>query len=496
MGGNFPLTLSKKNMYTLQQLQQKNLAELKEIGWQLNVLPASDRRCRQNWIDAIVGVNPPLLQLLEASPAGQKVELPAKSIAPAAKTKKRVYEPIELALDEELLSEEEARSIVSQYFISTSLRKIRSALPPARIFCPGERVWIIEVAAGFCNSQFCGSIGIVAQHNFYVSVWVELNGGGRKIVLCSPEKLELLEFVARESAAKQEPIEIQRQEPIENSSCVEVDPVEELIDIQCQEPIAQAAQNTFGVEVDPVQELIMETVETSPGVKTEATAIGSAAKNPILTGVTFSDRFLARYSPPRPEIIHFQSDADGQLSLLDFEIESVDEPPDPDDFESLDAFREALARWDCEHNEVSPEHNQPLQVSLDSFSLWGLCPADWYESVALLEPSSMLELSQTCKSSITSDFFIPTFDCLSDRSNKSDEPPDTGVFAKLPKPKPPRFPPATVGQVQLNRNSTAVQTQSKPISNAYQTHTCCILAGSSIQPARSPPRSLACLLCL
>jgi hypothetical protein len=483
-------------MYTLEQLEQKNIKQLKEIGHQLNVLPDADRRCRQNWIDALVGVNLPLLQLLEVSPVGEKVELAAKAIAPAAKTKKRVQKPIELALDEELPSEEEARSIVSQYLISTSLRKIRSAPPPARIFCPGERVRIIEVAAGFCNSQFCGSIGIVAQHNFYVSVWVELNGGGRKIVLCSPEKLELIELVAGESAAKQEPIEIQRQEPIENSPGVEVDPVEESIDIQRQEPIAQAAQNTPGVEVDPVQELIMETVETSPGVKTEATAIGSAAKNPILTGLTFSDKFLARYAPPRPEIIHFQSDADGQLSLLDFEIESVDEPPDPDDFESLDAFREALARWDCEHNEVSPEHNEPLQVSLDSFSLWGLCPADWYEPVALFEPSSMLELSSTRKSFITSDFFIPTFDCLGDRPNIRDEPPDTGVFAKLPKPKPSRFPPATVGQVRAKLRPNSAQTQSKRISNAYQTYTCCILAGSSIQPARSPPRSLACLLCL
>jgi hypothetical protein len=79
-----------------------------------------------------------------------------------------------------------------------------------------------------------------------------------------------------------------------------------------------------------------------------------------LIGVTFSDRFLARYSPPQVQIIHFQSDADGQLSLLDFEVQSVDEPPDPDDFESLDAFREALALWDCEHNEVSPEHNENI----------------------------------------------------------------------------------------------------------------------------------------
>src|SRR6476661_1009249 len=55
-------------MYSLEQLQQKNIKQLKEIGWQLNVMPEGDKRCRQNWIDAIVGVNPPLLQLLEVSP--------------------------------------------------------------------------------------------------------------------------------------------------------------------------------------------------------------------------------------------------------------------------------------------------------------------------------------------------------------------------------------------------------------------------------------------
>src|SRR4028119_1690218 len=55
-------------MYALEQLQQKSLNELKEIGWQLNVLPEGDRRRRESWINAIVGVNPPLLQLLETSP--------------------------------------------------------------------------------------------------------------------------------------------------------------------------------------------------------------------------------------------------------------------------------------------------------------------------------------------------------------------------------------------------------------------------------------------
>ncbi len=43
-------------MYTLEQLEQKNIKQLKEIGHQLNVFPASDRRCRQNWIDAIINV--------------------------------------------------------------------------------------------------------------------------------------------------------------------------------------------------------------------------------------------------------------------------------------------------------------------------------------------------------------------------------------------------------------------------------------------------------
>jgi hypothetical protein len=55
-------------MYTLEQLQGKSLAELKEIDQQLNVSP-DDRRRRQSWIDAIPGVNPPLLAMLESSPA-------------------------------------------------------------------------------------------------------------------------------------------------------------------------------------------------------------------------------------------------------------------------------------------------------------------------------------------------------------------------------------------------------------------------------------------
>ena len=198
---------------------------------------------------------------------------------------------------------------------------------------------------------------------------------------------------------------------------------------------------------------------------------------------------MARYAPPQPEIIHFRSDADGQLSLLNFEIESVDEPPDPDDFESLDAFREAIARWDFEynevspeHNEVNPEHNEPLQVSLDSFCLWAHCPHTWYEPIGL-HPSEVMELLRVGESSDTSNFFIPMFGALGDR----DEPPTAGVGVRLPKASPPSFPPMTACQTQPKRILSAGQTQSKLIPNAYQTHTCCILAGSSTQPARSPP---------
>ena len=97
-------------MYTLEQLRGKNLNELKKIGWQLNVLPAGDRRCRQNWIDAIAGVNSPLLELLEASPGvevepvqeaieiqhQEPIEIQAQEpIAQAAETSPGVDRPIE-----------------------------------------------------------------------------------------------------------------------------------------------------------------------------------------------------------------------------------------------------------------------------------------------------------------------------------------------------------------------------------------------------------------
>jgi hypothetical protein len=188
-------------------------------------------------------------------------------------------------------------------------------------------------------------------------------------------------------------------------------------------------------------------------------------QNPILTGVAFSDRFLATYPPYFGEI-RYKAEVTGQLNLL--EPVTDDELPDPDDFESLDAFREAIARWDGEHpssldhfsDHLPSSEDNALGLPLDSFCLWAHCPADWYEPTALLDLSKVSELSPTCKSSITSDFFIPTFGTLGDR----DEPPDTGIFARLPKPKPPKFPPQAATWAQVEHKLCPTWTPVIPIS--------------------------------
>jgi hypothetical protein len=207
----------------------------------------------------------------------------------------------------------------------------------------------------------------------------------------------------------------------------------------------------------------------APAARNHLDAVES--EHPKSKGITFSDRFLARYSPPQAEIVSFQPDADGQLSLLDFKVQSQPEPPDPDDFESLNAFREAIALWDWEHNEVSPEHNESLE-SLDSFCEWAPCPADWYEPAALDGSSKVMEPSSARRTSITSDFFI-----LRTARHRD--------LCKIAQTKTPQFfsdgCPPSVGQTHTKLNP-----------NASQTHTHCIAAGSSTQPARSPPGVMRC----
>jgi len=310
----------------------------------------------------------------------------------------------------------------------------------------------------------------------------------------------------------------------------------------CEPPVVKAAETFPGVDLDDelpkcsncfgdgyiedefgfIKFCQCDTEQKLSHKKTQR-AIEPAAKNhieedsdqnPILTGVTFSADFLARYFPPQSETRNYKADTSGQLSLLDLEIESSDEPPDPDDFESLDAFREAIARWDWEHpssfdhcsdfpnsvhsepNSVHSEpnsvHCEPLEVSLDSFCLWAHCPADWYEPAEVLELSKVMELSPINNNSSISDFFIPTFDRLGEQSDRSDEPPDTGIFARSPKPKPPTFPPqaASWTQVSLSQPKSA-QVSLRQAKSVYPEtlpklfHR--VAAGNSTRPARSPP---------
>ena len=400
-------------MYTLESLQQKNLKELKEIGRQLNVAPGGDRRCRQNWINVLIGTQPPLLQLLEVSPVVE-VEPVVKPIEVQA------IEPIEVQAQEP---------------IKVQVEKLLESSPGVevkfgRIIYPKSIVKPIAPATETSPS---------------------VPEGDRPLVL-TKDAAETFPGVSRKTSTAHQLLEL-----FKSSAVI--------------------------LEDSPAAETEAETLESAIGLAVKDLLDAEADRNPILTNITFSPGFLARYSPPQPENIHYQSDADGQLSLLDFEVESVDEPPDPDDFETLNAFREAIALWDAEHPE-------PLEVSLNSMSEWAPCPDDWYEPDILLELSEVLELSPAIESSITCKFLIPVFDAWCDRANRqndTDEPPDTGIFARLPKPKPPSFPPIAIALIDTAKKCFNANRHTTRITIAAQAHITRIAAGSSSKSPRSPP---------
>ena len=256
-------------------------------------------------------------------------------------------------------------------------------------------------------------------------------------------------------------------------------------ELACKALPGVSFENIPGVEIEVlVLPESSDTLDTFPAVEIEAQPLPESSDTldtfPAveIELVILSDRFVATYAPPQVRI-HFQVDADGQLSLLDFQVESVvEEAPDIDDFESLDAFREAIALWDFQH---------PIDISLDSFSSWAPCPDEWYEPIAGTENSPGVDCVQSLpesfdtlaaspgvkldhvlaffESSSTSDFFIPVFGC-----DRPDEPPTAGVGARLPKPKPPSFSPS----------------HPKLTLNAYQTHSC-FVGGTVGHLGRSPP---------
>ena len=546
--------------YAVQFLHQKTFRELKAIACDCAIVPARDRRCRQSWIDALVNVNPPLLELLEVSsvaeleqvqeaiaqttetspgvevdpvsePIAQAVEIsPGVEVDPVSEPIAQVVETssgVEFdRLSEPIIETVETSPAASveqvQEAIEVQVQELPIESKFGRIVYPRSAQKSIaqtaEISLGvenFIEADRPPNRGDNGRDRLEIELKLsqsaielvsEIFSGVERVTEFNRNNFSGVECVTESNRNNFSGLERVTESNRNNFSGVGVDLAQKAIEVQAQEAIELPAENSPGVEVDQAQEPITpaakklpgsrskastahqllelfqsraHVIEDSPGVKTEATvsesAIGLAAKNPILTRVTLSDRFCARYSSPQAEIIHFQSDADGQLSLLNFEIESAFEPPDPDDFESLDAFREAIALWDAEHpssfdhcsdylpssedNDVSSE-DKPLQVSLDSFSLWAPCPHTWYEPVGL-HPSSVMELLRVGDSSDTSNFSIPTFSAEGVSSNRTDEPPDTGVCARFPKPKPPSFPPTAAGQVWGKLNPNTYQTQPK-----------------------------------
>jgi hypothetical protein len=330
-------------MYTLLELQAKTFAALKQIGDELNVLPEGDRRYRQSWSDAIAGVNPPLLQLLETSPTDvQAQESPITETVEASPAAENVQAQ-ELPIESNF-----GRIVYPQPAQGQGAIAEKSAFTPlTRCFnCEEEDGFVFDRWGDLVECPLCDG-----------SRWKEIPEGDRTGAENSPA-VEVDQ--AREQIAQ----------AAETFLGVEVDPLDDvsppccncfgdgfiedefgLIKIcQCeteprlshkktQRAIAQAAKNSPGVsrKTSTAHQLLdlfkssVHIIEDSPASETEGgmveSAIAPAAENlprsesdpnPILTGIVLSDKFLARYSPPQPENIHYQADADGQLSLLNF----------------------------------------------------------------------------------------------------------------------------------------------------------------------------------
>ncbi|MEG4855489.1 hypothetical protein QUB10_31985 [Microcoleus sp. B5-D4] len=395
--------------YTATQLEHKTFGELKAIARDLDIVPSADRRCRQAWIDAIVGVELPLLALITFP--GVETDSVQEPMAPAAKTSPGV-EIDATQLEHKTFGELKAIARQLNVVLSGDSRKKRTwelaiaaqaqimdisidaaCNPILRTYCLGGR-------NGFTSEAIEQALDLVERH-CYPSVF-RLKTTPTEPIENSPGA-QLAAKVLPGIARFQNFIELALTE---TSPGTQIDPVQEPIDLNTGKifPLQEAIDLNTG-KIFPLQEAIdlntgkifplQEAIDLNTGkIFPLQEAIAPAAKTS--PGVTFSDRFLALYFPPQPEI-HYQTDADGQLTLFDFEVVAIDEPPDPDDFACLDDFFEAMAAWDAENLE-------PVEVSLDSMIYWAPCPSDWYE------------------------------------------PPDTGIFSRLFGPKPPKFPPSAIGQ--------------------------------------------------
>ncbi|TAE14060.1 MAG: hypothetical protein EAZ94_08265 [Oscillatoriales cyanobacterium] len=549
-------------MYTLEQLQQRTFKELKEIGWQLNVLPAGDRRCRQNWIDAIAGVQPPLLKLLEVSPGvevepvaeaieiqaqeppikfkfkfgriiskpttkpikdgritrylcrlkpiAQTVDSPGVEIEPVAEAiEVQATEPIELALNQklELVAKESEESAAKQEPTQKAHkhRFLLSLKDGDNTLWYDGKDFVLELwrAKTYCK-RGVGPAKCQLRHHPEVKRVFNSFGTRLQVTENSPGvSFDIEEFQQAHVAEIDAYVASFTDDRPPNRGSGDRGRIEPKV---TQSALKQTGKKSIAHQLLELFKASALIIPDSPAAESEPKVTQSALKQTetspsseaIPVGIALSDRFLARYAPPQPEQIHFKVDADGQLSLLDFELSGIEEPPDPDDYDCMFSFWAAYDAWcdrfgdesfeqcteldsqcteldsqcteldsqctelDSQCTELDSQCTEPIQIELASMVEWAPC-LDEYEpetietietSSITLEISSMLILSEGCanESFDTCDFSIPTFDVWCDRPIDTDEPPDTGIFARRPLPKPPSFPPmAVVAGDQANR---------------------------------------------
>jgi len=256
-------------MYTLEELKQKSLKELKDIGWQLNVLPEGDRRCRQSWIDALVGVTPPLLKLLEDSPAAS-VDQVQDVIEQAAKKSldvDRVQEPpLESKFGRIVYPRPAQEPIAQEAKTSPGVDTNVDVDRVQDIIDQTWTSWEKEHCVWLKSANWCIHQGENKRIEAFLpnSKTLRLEGmkkGAGYCAICEVSECTYdfngLPLPVCTSLYAQEAI----ASAAKTSPAVEVDPV--------SEPIAQVAETCPGVEVYRTEEPIMETAETCPGVEVD-----------------------------------------------------------------------------------------------------------------------------------------------------------------------------------------------------------------------------------
>jgi hypothetical protein len=498
-------------MYTLEQLQNKSLKELKEIGWELNVLPEGDRRYRENWIEAIAGINPPLLQLLEVSPAEVQAQespiIETVEASPAALECPSCGAVHGLYTDEDYLDRPVIRCLHCSYCrpknylgpirleAQEPIAQVAKTSPGVEVDRAQEPISQVAKTSPGADSPPIRKLARLPEYRLGYKglirtlplVQLKKIAGERNIFLDSERREEWVEAVIGW-------IESGDYGPrVVDSEGFELGFLPPSVDEYLK--TFTAADNPPGVEVDSVEEPLPECSYCFDDgyLEDESGLIKSCV-------CSVEPKLSCQKAQSAIALWDAQNDEASPVHL---------EPPDPDEFDSMFAFWAAYDAWDKATDDREPiSQDKPLEISLDSFCEWAPCPLEWYE------PSKVLEVSELSigKSSSTSDFFIPTF-AEGDRSNGSDEPPDTGTLARLRGPKPPKFPPqgsqpksAPIGNkldvtwTQLGHNLDASQSKSAQVrlsqsgiptlSRNYPetipklSHR--VVAGST-QPARSPP---------